>query len=294
MAEPFGADAPIAIVTDSTAGLSPGEVETHGLYVVPLQVVVANACYEEGVDEEASPAAVAAALKWAPVSTSRPSPARVLQEYQRAADAGARHVISLHMSAAMSATYESAVLAARESPVPVTVIDAQQVGRAVGFAVLRAAQAAAAGDDVASVAQQARSMAAASATLIYVDTLEYLRRGGRVGAAQALIGGALAVKPLLKLVEGKISNIDKVRTSGRALARLAELAAVECEGEGPIQIAVAHLANEDRAQKLAATLAERLADRLEDREVEVYEVGAVIGAHTGPGLIGVAIAPANG
>jgi DegV family protein with EDD domain len=136
----------------------------------------------------------------------------------------------------------------------------------------------------------AAERASASTSLFYVDTLEYLRRGGRVGAAAALLGGALAVKPLLGIQDGRVSLRERVRTSGRALARLEELAA-EAAGTSRIDIGVAHLAAADRAETFADRLAERLADNLEGREPWCAEIGAALGAHVGPGMVAVCIAP---
>jgi DegV family protein with EDD domain len=283
----------VALVTDSTASLTADLVEKHGITVVPLQVVVGGTSYDEGVDAEATPGFVARALEeWVPVSTSRPTPAAMLEVYRAAAKAGAKEIVSVHLSADMSATYESAVLAAKESPVPVVPVDSRQVGMATGFAVLAAAEVLSDGGSAQEAADAAHKRALASESLFYVDTLEYLRRGGRIGPAAALLGTALAVKPLLKMVDGRIANIEKVRTASKALARLADLAATAA-GSDPVEIAVAHLASEDRANALAEQLATRLAANLEGRLVQVGEVGAVIGAHTGPGLVGVVVAPAG-
>jgi DegV family protein with EDD domain len=282
----------VALVTDSTASLPPELAEKHGIVVVPLQVIVGGKAYDEGVDEEATPELVAKALKeWVPVSTSRATPASMLEAYRAAAKAGAKEIVSVHLSADMSATYESAVLAAKQSKIPVVLVDSRQVGIATGFAVLSAAEALADGADAQTAAAAARLSAAGSTSLFYVDTLDYLRRGGRIGAASALLGTALAVKPLLQMVDGRIANIEKVRTAGKALSRLGDLA-VAAAGDRPVRVAVAHLANADRAEALAETLRTRLVGNLEGREVLVHEVGAVIGAHTGPGLVGVVVAPA--
>jgi len=282
----------VALVTDSTASLTADLVEKHGITVVPLQVVIGGKSYDEGVDAEATPAFVARSLeKWVPVSTSRPTPAAMLEVYRSAAKAGAKEIVSVHLSADMSATYESAVLAAKQSPVPVVPVDSRQVGMATGFAVLAAAEVLAQGGTSREAADAAQRRALASESLFYVDTLEHLRRGGRIGPAAALLGTALAVKPLLKMVDGQIANIEKVRTASKALARLADLA-VAAAGDDPVEIAVAHLASEDRANALAEQLGIRLAENLAGRPVRVGEVGAVIGAHTGPGLVGVVVAPA--
>lgn len=282
---------PVALVTDSTALLPRDVAEARGVTVVPLQVVVGATSYDEGVDPEATPETIAAALReFTPVSTSRPTPAVFLEAYEKAAAAGAREIVSIHLSGEVSGTFESAQLAARESPVPVHAVDTRQLGMAVGFAVLSAADVLDAGGTAQAAVDAARARAEASTSLFYVDTLEYLRRGGRIGAAAALLGSALAVKPLLKIVDGRIGSLEKVRTAGRALARLEELAVTAADGR-QVDVAVAHLANPDRAEALAEGLRRRFEGQLGDRDVAVGEVGAVIGAHVGPGMVAVVVAP---
>lgn len=274
------------IVTDSTASLPAELCAERGIIVVPLQVVIGASAYDEGV---ATPEMVAAALKdWTPVSTSRPSPARFLEVYEKAAADGATEILSVHLSSEVSGTYESAVLAAREASVPVTTLDSRHVGIGTGYAALAAAAAVAAGGGVQEAVAAAEARLAATTSLFYVDTLEYLRRGGRVTTVAALIGGALAVKPLLRIHEGRIDSFEKVRTAGKALARLEDLAA-EAAGGGRASVTVAHLASPERARNLA----DRLAARLDvDGEVAVDELGAVLGAHVGPGMVAVCVAPA--
>jgi DegV family protein with EDD domain len=274
------------IVTDSTASLSAEVCAEHGIVVVPLQVVIGATSYDEGV---ATPEMVAAALKeWTPVSTSRPNPALFLEAYEEAATHGATEILSIHISSEMSGTYESAELAARDASIPVTTLDARQVGKGTGYAVLAAAAVLAAGGSLDEALSAARKRAEETVSLFYVDTLEYLRRGGRVTAAAALLGGALAVKPLLRIEGGRIEPLEKVRTSSKALARLEDLAA-EAAGETPVEVTVAHLASPDRAHGLA----ERLSGRLEIvGEVDCEELGAVLGAHVGPGMVAVCVTPA--
>lgn len=280
-----------ALVTDSTASLPPEVAEKHGIVVVPLQVVIGARCYDEGVDPEATADTVAEALReWRPVSTSRPTPAAILEVYESAAAAGAEQIVAIHLSSELSGTYESALLAAKESPVPVITVDSRQLGMATGFAVISAAEVLAAGGSAEQAAEVARRRTAATTSLFYVDTLDYLRRGGRIGSAAAFLGSALSVKPLLRLDDGRISMIEKVRTAGRALSRLEQLA-VAAAGDGPVDVAVAHLANPERAELLADHLRDRLARNLGGREVVVGEVGAVIGAHVGPGMAAVVVSP---
>jgi DegV family protein with EDD domain len=187
----------------------------------------------------------------------------------------------------MSATVESAELAAAEAKLPVVVIDSLSIGMGLGFAVLAGAQAAQSGADLSTVERIVRARCASSSVLFYVDTLEYLRRGGRIGKAAALVGSALSVKPLLHLVDGHVTPLEKVRTSSKAFARLEEIA-VERIGDGAADIAVQHLSNPDRAQVLVRRLQERLGGSV---AITLGEVGAVVGAHVGPGMIAVAISP---
>ena len=278
------------LVTDSTASLPPELAEERGIVVVPLQVVIGATSYDEGADG-ATPELVAEALReFRPVSTSRPAPASMLEVYERAAAGGATSIVSVHLSGDMSGTFESAQLAARDASIPVVPVDSRQVGISTGFAVLAAADVLDAGGSPEDAAAAAGARAAATTSLFYVDTLEYLRRGGRIGAAAALLGGALAVKPLLTITDGRVATLEKVRTSSRALSRLEELAVTAAE-DRPVDIGVAHLANADRAGLLAERLAERLADNLDGREIHCGEVGAVLGAHVGPGMIAVCVAP---
>jgi DegV family protein with EDD domain len=281
---------PVVVVTDSTASLSPELADKRGIVVVPLQVVIGADVHDEGSDG-ATPELVAAALKeFRPVSTSRPTPAALLEVYEDCAHNGATGIVSVHLSADMSGTFESAQLAARQAPVPVVPVDSRQVGVATGYAALSAQDVVDAGGSAAEAAEAARARAARCSSLFYVDTLEYLRRGGRIGAAAALFGGALAVKPLLEIRDGRVASLERVRTSTRALARLEELAE-QAAGSDPVDVTVAHLASPERAAQLQDKLTARLADNLEDREVGCAELGAVLGAHVGPGMLAVCVAP---
>ncbi|WP_114422134.1 DegV family protein [Nocardioides houyundeii] len=280
----------IFIVTDSTACLPPEVAQDRDIVVVPLQVVIGAKVHDEG-SEGATPELVARALRdFVPVSTSRPAPAALLAVYQELAARGAEQIVSVHISGDMSGTFESAQLAAREASVEVLAVDSRQVGAATGYAALAAADVRDAGGDVRQAAAAAASRAAASHSLFYVDTLEYLRRGGRIGSAAALLGGALSVKPLLEIRDGKVESLEKVRTAGRALSRLEDLI-VQAAGEQQLDVCVAHLANPERAGDLTARLTERLAANLEGREVWCTELGAVLGAHVGPGMVAAAISP---
>ena len=277
----------IGIVTDSTSSLSPADAEREGIVVVPLQVIIGADVFTEGEDVTSDMIAEALAA-FVPVSTSRPAPDEFLAVYERLAAEGAESIVSVHLSGRMSGTLDAALLAAGQASVPVTCIDSTQVGVATGFAAGRAAQARDAGGDAATVAAAARSAGESSSTLLYVDTLEYLKRGGRVGSAAALIGSALAVKPILTIADGVVVPLERVRTQAKALTRL-EAMAVEKAGAcaGGFDIGVQHLAS----LATATAVAERLATALGRDTIPVDEVGAAIGAHVGPGMISVTITP---
>ena len=277
---------PVAVVTDSTASLPDNVVAAGGITVVPLQVVIGSEVYDEGSDETQRVVTEALRVHTA-VSTSRPAPETFAAAYEAAAAAGAAAVVSVHLSAEVSGTYDSAVLGASRVDVPVLVVDSRQVGLATGFAALSAAAVADRGDGADAVAAAARDRALAASSYVYVDTLEHLRRGGRIGAAAALLGSALAVKPLLTVADGRVEPLEKVRTASRAMARIEELV-VQAAGTGPVDLAVQHLGAERRARALADTLAERVPRAA---EVWVREVSAVIGAHVGPGMVAVIVAP---
>jgi len=272
-------------VTDSTAYLPP-ELAA-GIIVVPLTVVMGGIEGDEG--DEVTPAEVAAALtgRRVAVTTSRPSPERLARCYRAALAGGAAGVVSVHLSAKLSATYEGAVLAAAEvDPERIAVVDARSTGMGLGFAALAAAAAAAAGGDLSAVVAAATDAAARTETFFYVDTLEFLRRGGRISAASALVGTALSVKPILHVRDGEIAVRDRVRTTSRALDRLVDLA-VAAAGDGEVDIAVHHFVAEERARAVTAALLARLGPRV--RRHWVSEVGAVVAAHAGPGLAGVVV-----
>jgi DegV family protein with EDD domain len=274
----------VAVVTDSTAYLPAGSAELLDVQVVPLQVIVGGVVRAEG--EEIGPGEVAAVLhRGHSVSTSRPSPSLFAAAYHRAFAAGATSIVSVQLSAAMSGTVDAARLAAADVGGDIRVIDSRSVGMGMGFAVLAAADAAAAGADIEAVVETVTQTLGRTQAIFYVDTLEYLRRGGRIGAARALVGSALAVKPLLCLRDGRIEPLERVRTASRAIARLEELA-VSMAADEPVSIAVHHLDASPRAAQVVEALESRLPKA---GEIITTEVGAVVGAHTGPGMLAIVV-----
>jgi len=275
----------VAVVTDSTSYLPRGWASELGIGIVPVQVIVAGQPFDETDDDQAQRVAEALAA-WQPVTTSRPSPARFLRAYEAAVASGAEEVVVATLSASMSATYESALMAAKEFDRPVRVVDSRSIAMGLGFAVLSGAEAARQGRDGEQVAAVIEDRARTSSVYFYVDTLEYLRRGGRVSAARAAVGQALQVKPLLTVDDGHVVRLEQVRTAGRALSRLEELAVAAADA-GDAEVAVQHLEARERADDLA----KRLRARLPGVTVVECEVGGVVGAHVGPGMVSVVVAP---
>ncbi len=196
-------------------------------------------------------------------------------------------MVSIHLAAALSGTWESAVLASQDFGYGVVrVVDSRSTAMGLGFAVRVAARAAASGADTAEVQNAATAMIDRTQTFFYVDTLEYLRRGGRIGTAAALLATSLSVKPLLQMVEGQIVGLEKVRTSAKAIARLVALTC-EAAGDGVVDVGVHHLAAAARAESVADQLRSALPQL---GELCVAELGPVLGAHLGPGVIGTVVA----
>ncbi|GHJ14286.1 DegV family protein [Micromonospora sp. AKA38] len=273
---------PVAVVTDSTAYLPPELVRAHRLTVVPLTVVLNGAEGLEGIETFPADATRALGARRVSVSTSRPAPEQFAQVYRALLADGADGVVSVHLSAELSGTVDAARLAAAEvGDDRVAVVDSRSTGMGLGFPTLAAASAAAGGDDLTGVRAAALDAIDRTTIFFYVDTLEFMRRGGRINAAEALLGTALSVKPIMHMPDGAIVVRDKVRTASRGVARLVDLA-VEAAGDHDVDLGVHHLAAPQRAEALLAALTERLGDRLHD--TYVTEAGAVVAAHAGPGL----------
>jgi DegV family protein with EDD domain len=269
------------LVTDSTSYLPEGWATELGVTVVPVQVIINGRSFDE-TDISQARDVVDALVAMEPVSTSRPSPQRFTDVFDSAGAAGFDHVVVVTLSAALSGTWESACLAAQAASVPVTVLDSQQIGMGLGWKVVAAARCR---DSGGSPEEIAKAVASARVhTYFSVHTLEYLRRGGRVGNLSARLGAALQVKPILTLVDGRVEAVEKVRTDARAVQRLEERALETVAGPEAC-IAVQHIGAPERAQSLA----ESLRSKLPNAQIVECPVGGVIGAHTGPGMVAVVI-----
>jgi DegV family protein with EDD domain len=278
----------VAVVTDSTADLPHHLAESLGLRVVPLSVTFGDASYISGVTLQPTEFYDKLASMPRMPTTSQPSPAWFEEAYADCADDGHRAIVSVHCSAALSGTVSLARDRAASAELDVEVVDSRLVGGSLGLAALAAHRVAERGGSVAEVVAAATDVRERSIGLLVVDTLEHLRRGGRLTGAQALVGSALKVKPLLHLTEGRVEVREKTRTWKRAMDRCVQLVAEVAAG-GPVDVVVVHALAPERADELW----ERLDERVEIAERLQALIGPIVGTHVGPGAIGVAAMPSS-
>ncbi len=281
--------ATVRVITDSTACMPETGLPASAVpVVVPLLVLAGDDERREGV--EISPEEVALRIAAGErLTTSQPPPADFLAAFRAAADDGARAVVSVHLSGELSGTVAAAEHAGHRAMLPVRVVDSRTVAMALGFAATEAARCAAAGHDAAHVAARAGEVARSSETVFLVESLDHLRRGGRLSAPVAALGTALGVRPILGVRDGRIELLQRVRTRAAAIDRLVERVvrrADELERPG---VAVHHLGVPERAEAVAQTLRERTG-----ADVVVTPVSAVLGAHAGPGALAVVVAELGG
>lgn len=275
----------VAVVTDSTASLPAALAEAADVVVVPLQVVVDGVAHREGVDLTTA-TLVEALRRGAPVSTSQPGPEAFAEVYADLAARGAREIVSVHLSGALSGTVTSALLAAASAEVPVHVVDSRTVAMGLGFAVLAAARA----TDPAEAVRAARRSAASSEVAFAVDSLDHLRRGGRLSPVAAAVGTVLGLRPLLGVRDGGLEVVEKVRTATRLRERVVERAVEEVRRRGRCDVAVHHLGRPEAAEDVASRLRAAIGDGL--GSLHVCEVSAVLGAHVGPGVLATVVSDA--
>jgi len=272
----------VRIVTDSTAGLRPESAAAQRITVIPIGVSWGATNGREGVD--IGPSDVLQALRdRRKVSTSQPPPLAFVEAYAGPAMAEpGTDIVSIHLSGELSGTVAAAELAAQYAAGRVVVVDSRLVSAGLAFVVEAAVAAANSGADAEQVAEAARQAAAATSVFFCVEDLNALKAGGRIGPASARLGTALAVKPILRLKDGEIVTDSFVRTTRRAMERLCELAG---KTPRPARAAVVHLGAPERAAQLAGMVSEVLGGQ----DVPVGEVSAAIAAHTGEGVLGVAV-----
>jgi DegV family protein with EDD domain len=279
----------ICIVTDSTADISKEVTEQLGIYVVPLKVHINNESYLDGVT--ISPAEFYEMLVKSEKfpSTSQPSPADFETIYKQIA---AEHgndveIISIHLSSALSGTFQSANIARTmvESDLQVTVIDSKKAAYLLGMIVVQAARARNEGKSKDECIELVTQMIRGQKDYFVVDTLTYLQKGGRIGKAQALIGSILNVKPILSLNEnGEVYPFDKVRGKKKAIARILD-ELKQYAKDDKVLISLLYATNLEEVEDLRKAISEQF----NVGEVAVAEIGPVIGAHVGPNALAVSM-----
>ncbi len=276
----------VALLTDSTAYLPEDLAKRYGVSVVPLSIIWDGTSYRDGVDMQ--PADFYTRLR---ASRSLPTTSQVTApDMQRAFEQALRYsdrILGIFLSAKFSGTYEAALQARELIPGgrdTVAVVDSRLTTVAMALPVLAAARAAAAGENLASCTQVAEQARDQSGVLFVVETLEFLRRGGRIGGATALLGTVLNIKPLLGMCDGQIEAVEKIRTKRLALERMLDVVVERVGKQKPVRLATAHANAEGEAELLLR----HGCDRLGPVETFCRPLSPVIGAHVGPGTVAMA------
>jgi DegV family protein with EDD domain len=270
----------VAIVTDSTADLPPALASARGITVVPLTLHLDGQSLLDGVD--ITPGEFYRRLPTATThpTTSQPSPGRFAETYTALLQ-NHDSILSIHISEKLSGTFDSArQAAAMTDPKRIRVIDSGVASMSLGLITLVASTLSARSADAEAIEAKVLAMKPHLQTYFSVATLEFLRRGGRIGRANALVGSVLQVKPVLCISDGLVTPLERVRTFERALARIIELTRELDRGKG-VCIIVGHADAEADAERVAREL-KPIADTL-----MIQPLGPVVGAHAGPGVVGV-------
>lgn len=274
----------VAIVTDSTAYIPKELVEQYHIHVVPNVVNWGDKTYRDGVDITATE--FFARLKTDPVhpTTAVASVGEFHDIYARAAE-GAEAVLGIHLSSKLSGTFSAANQVKELLPDKrIEIIDSNATAMATGFVVLAAARAAQDGASLEQVVETARQAIPRVGVVFTVETLEYLRRGGRIGGGAAFLGSVLDLKPILELKDGRIEPVERVRTKRKAVERVLNSIVSKVEGQSPIRLATVHAA----APEEAAILLQMARERLGAVEAIMAEASPTLATHLGPGTVGLA------
>jgi DegV family protein with EDD domain len=270
----------VVVVTDSSARLPAALVEKWGIHVVPLHILLDGNDLRDGVDDVPDDIYKLAA------TTAAATPAELADAYQQAlADSGADGVVAVHISSALSGTCRAAERTAADLDPNVRVVDSKSAAMGVGFVALAAARAAADGGDLDTVADAARAAVDRGHAFVVVHRLDNLRRSGRIGGAKAWLGTALALKPLLRLDDGKLVLAQRVRTVSHATQAMIDRVC-QVVGHDAAALAVHHVNNPDGAQEVAAALGERLPAC---EPAIITELGPVLALHVGAGAVAVCL-----
>jgi DegV family protein with EDD domain len=271
----------VRVVTDSTSDLPPGVAAELGITVVPAQVEFGEQVYRDGIDLTTEE--FYRKLETSPVlpKTSPPAPGAFGEVYQKLAKE-ADAIISIHVSADLSTTYQAARLGASQVVCPVSIVDSQSASMACGLLAVLAAKSALEGRSLVEIEAAVRDAIPRTITYGLFDTLEYLLRGGRIGRAQALLGAVLKIKPILAIKGGEVVPIERVRTRARGMERLFEL--VESPGR-PQELAIMDSTTPEDARELA----QRFSTIFPIERIYMAKTGPVMGTYVGPRSLGVAV-----
>jgi DegV family protein with EDD domain len=275
----------VRIVTDSTSDILPAQAEALGITIVPLTVFFGDEAYLDGVElDNAGFYRKLQASKALP-RTSQPSPAKFQEVYTRLIHEGADSILSVHLSSKLSGTYQAACTARDSLPddvkhIPIDIIDSQSISVGMARPILRAAREAREGLSLEEIKVHLLDELSRTRILAVLDTLEFVKRGGRIGRAEAFLGNMLSVKPIISLSEGAVVPVEQPRTRSKAYARVAQLVSEM----GKLEAISLAEASEEVGQQLAQAL-----KGVYPGEIPSYKLGAVLGTHTGPGTAAVAV-----
>ncbi len=273
----------VGVVTDSAANLPEGVAQDLGIQVVPLYLRFGESVYRDGVDLTPGDFYERLVRGGEAASTAAPSPGDFQEAFERT---GQEEVVCVTVDSSMSSSQQQAVLAAGRFSGRVAFVDSKSASMGEGFVVMEAAKRAANGDRLTEVEASTNDLAGRTRLFAMVDTFEFLRKSGRVTKLQAYAATMLDIKPVFGFKQGEVIPVARSRTRRRAVARIVEETLREVDGRA-LHLAVIHAAAEDDAREIEKLIA----DQANVVESYVLSVTPVIGAHTGPGLVGTAFYP---
>ncbi len=270
----------IAIVTDSTADLSKEEAHRHEITVVPLHVIFGEQSYRDGVDLTASEFYGKLIIEKNLPTTSQPSVGDFVEVFSRLLE---NHdaIMGIFISSELSGTVRAAETARGLVAGDITIIDSEMVAYALGIQVVEAVKLAKSGSTVAQICARLDEVRARTSAYFVVASLDYLRRGGRIGGGAAVVGTLLQIKPVLMLRDKRIDVYEKVRTHKKALELLLQRFVDEAQHKSYVYGAVVHSAALDQGAALQATILERVPQA----DLRLIELDPVVGVHVGPGVL---------
>jgi DegV family protein with EDD domain len=274
----------LAIITDSTCDLTAAELERLNVHRVPLYVNFQGKMHHDWID--INPGMIISGVQGGAAlpTTSQPSPEDFTQAYQSAIKAGASEILVVTITSGMSGTYQSANLAAKDCSVPVSIVDSENASAGIAVLVRQAVKMREAGADRASIVSTLEAMRAHMGVFFSVGTLEFLQKGGRIGRAQALLGGLLNVRPILTLEAGKIAPAGKARGVKKTIAELVDRVKAHASAHsGELVIDFLHIQEPDAVETFKQALRDAGVSFTDSGTIEI---GAVIAAHVGPGTFG--------